>query len=194
MSTVEQIYNGRYFERDMVKENAVIVNKRLLTDDQIEYFTNYFNESSKKGETYMMYEFATREALDFEIDTEFLNDWKMKLDAYIPITKIASNAKFRRYKGCGKLKEHIDGFDYDEDLKMKSKYTLLIYLTDCNSGETAIKRPKYRLIDDNVQKPNERIYVTPKAGNCILFNSSLMHYANPIYEDKLILTLKIFSD
>ncbi len=186
MSTLKQIEDGSWFERDIVLEGNVILNKLLLTDEQLEFLLNKWDEIDKINNS-----IDNRIVGSIDIPPDFIKDWSMKLEQYIFIQKIYPVGGYKKYK-YGGIKEHSDAYYYDSELDINSTYTLLIYLSDDEGGETAIKRPKYRIIDDNENMKNERIYIKPKKGYCVLFNSKLKHFANDSYDGKLIFHTRIF--
>jgi hypothetical protein len=186
MSTLEQVKTGVWFERDLVEEGNVILDKSLLTDEQLEFLLNKFEENEKINNS-----IDNRIVAHVDIPHDFIEDWRMKLNHYVPIFKIHPVGGFKKYK-YGGVKEHSDAVYYDPELGFSSTYTLLIYLSDDEGGETAIKRPKYRIIDDNENMKHERIYVKPRKGYCVLFNSRLKHFANDSYDGKLILHTRVY--
>jgi|UniRef100_A0A6C0E6M9 hypothetical protein len=186
MSTLEEVNNGTWFNRDMVKEESVILNKALLTDTQLEYLLQKWDEIVKIDNV-----IDNRIVGNIDIPPDFIKDWCMKLEQYILINKIYPVGGIKKYK-YGGIKEHSDALYYDSELDINSTYTLLIYLSDDEGGETAIKRKKYRVIDDDANMKHERIYVKPRKGYCVLFNSKLKHFANDSYDGKLILHTRIY--
>jgi hypothetical protein len=186
MSTLKQIEDGSWFERDLVQEGNVIINKSLLTDDQLEYLLQAWYDIEKINNS-----IDNRIVASIEIPSDFIKDWTMKLEPYVMIKKIHPEGGFKKYK-YGGIKEHTDATYYDPELDSNSIYTLLIYLSDDEGGETAIQREKYRIIDDNENMKHERIYVKPRKGYCVLFNSRLKHFANDSYDGKLILHTRVY--
>lgn len=186
MSTLEQIISGKWFERDMVTEESVILNKELLTDEQCDRLIALYKESPKLNK-----DINNKMASYAVAPDDIINDIIIKLQNYVVIEKISPNIGFKEYK-FGGMSEHTDTIYFDETIQKYSIYTLIIYLNDCDNGETAIKRKKFRAIDDNKLKKHERIFVKPKKGHCVLFNSQLSHYACDTFNSKLIAHLRIY--
>lgn len=168
---------------ELEEQGLVIVDKELLTPEQIEYFIREYDKSQKDHSP-----LDNRIHASTVIPKEFIEDWIVKLGNYIFIEDIYPFATFKEYM-FGGLKDHKDScYEYKGKL---SRYTLLIYLNSCDTGETAIKRSKFRLPKNNEYK-HERIFIKPKIGHAVVFNSDLIHRAEETYDKKLILHTRIF--
>jgi len=185
MSTIKQIESGEWFNRDTVSEESVIMNKQILSDDEVDLLIELYNRSDK-----IESDMDNKIVSYVELPEDIANSIITKLSNYIVINSLQKHIGFKQYK-FGGIREHSDENYYNEEIGIYSTYTLLIYLNDCDSGRTAIKRKKYRMIDDS-DKKHERIFVTPKKGHCVLFNSKLKHFAEDSYDNKLIAHLRIF--
>lgn len=75
--------------------------------------------------------------------------------------------KMSKYKNGQKLGIHTDtGLFYDKINKLKTRYTVLIYLNDnYENGHTVFYNDKFEIIKD----------VVPKKGSCLIFDIDLWH-------------------
>jgi hypothetical protein len=90
MSTLKQIEDGSWFERDLVQEGNVIINKSLLTDDQLEYLLHAWNDIEKINNS-----IDNRIVASIEIPSDFIKDWTMKLEPYVMIKKFIQRVDSR---------------------------------------------------------------------------------------------------
>lgn len=176
---------------DLELNNSVILNKFLLDEDECDKFIDMFNSEIKYDLEHLG---GYRQYCQIIVPNEIITKISNLLSSYVVINKIDNIGKIH-HTIQGGIKEHSDYPFYDEELKMNSKYTLIIYLsnTEDNTGKTKIKRLKTRTFEDeSLDYKHERIAITPSKGYSVMFNHSLLHYADESYGDKYILVLRVY--
>jgi hypothetical protein len=171
--------------------NSIILNKYLLEEEECNKFIEMYNSEIKYDLDLLG---GFRQYCQITVPDEIINKITNLLSSYVVVNKIDPIGKIH-HTVQGGIKEHTDYPFYDEQLKLTSKYTLVIYLssTEDNTGKTKIKRLKTRIFEDNNSNfKHERIAITPQKGYSVLFNHTLLHCAEESYGDKYILVLRVY--
>jgi hypothetical protein len=124
---------------------------------------------------------GTRYHIDFNIKShpEFVERLLVTLNDYFSDLKIDPNARFYSHR-LGGIKPHIDG-NHDNICN----YTMLLYLTaDFDDGKLLVKtkRTEEEKLLEEPNKHHKVFTFIPKQGYAVIFNKSLLHWANEVYE------------
>lgn len=107
-----------------------------------------------------------------------------KLIKDVNYVKLNPSLRFYKYKPSEYFKPHKDG-GYQQG-EHESLITVLFYLNDTQGGETV-------LMPDGAGHPETFIYISPKAGDILLFNHNTWHEGRPVQDGvKYVLRTDMF--
>ena len=167
------------------KSGTPFLYKSILDSEIIQKLTAFATEQVKS-------EFSGQLAPRWKIDLDpsFLPEIHQALITtlfnYFPDLEIGESRIY--IQQFGKIKPHCDvSFDGHSNL------TCLIYLTEIDSGELIlkVKRPEAEL----TVEPHKKFFhfkITPKVGYGIIFRKELIHWAEEVFCNKIILLVDLF--
>jgi len=158
------IYSNNLFTTKECEELIIQSNNIGFTDTQ----TNKF------GEEYIKKDMRNNTAcvISNDLTTTFIYD---RIKKFIPfVDNIYGELRVTKYeKGqfCG---EHTDNkfMNYKHNDKIiNSKYTFMLYLSDCEGGDLILNMSNFK-----------KITIKPKMGSIIIFDQSIYHSAKPVIQ------------
>jgi hypothetical protein len=139
---------------------------------------------------------------DCFLERLYKRKWKKPYGFYSEKSKCKPNSidinpciRFNKYdknsKGFG---WHRDA-QYTQNHKIRSNYTLVVYLTDNDDGAINFIAPKYDFIHEghtveeemNSIKKFRKLKINPKQGMALIFDQRLLHKADPCINPKYVL-------
>lgn len=180
------------------KEEKQVIYKQILQLWEVEELNNYFVQL-KESEPFLFYSNETlasgkRTYCDINLSDEpfsFLSERLIVVLNDYSIDKIDRHARFYCHS-FGGVKPHIDS-NHDN----MSNYTLLLYLNDdFEGGELSIKmkRSEEECILSEPDKHHKVFKIRPTRGYGVIFDKSLLHWAEETYKDKNFLLIHLYSN
>lgn len=171
-------------------ENEVFY-KQLLDEDDVSQIQKIFNGGIIAANDFGIIATGIRNKL--EINTpDFLKE-RLPIVLFDYLGSIELSPYIRYYKQkCGSIKPHKDKSLYGD-----FKYTCLIYISDdFEGGKLSLKvsRTAEEMAANNPHLKHKVYTITPRKGYGIVFNKSILHYADDVINgSKNILLIDIAS-
>lgn len=155
--------------------------KQILSIEEATDFNNLFVNLALQQNHNSNIVTGMRYHIDFNLKSqpEFVERLVTVLKDYFADLEIDPNARFYSHQ-LGGVKPHTDS-NHDNICN----YTMLLYLTDTfDDGKLSVKtkRSEAERLLEEPNKYHKVFSFTPKQGYAVIFNKSLLHWANEIYE------------
>ena len=173
-------------------QNNEVFYKQILNVDEIDDIEKQFEDGINTVNEFSS--LATGIRNRYEINTPDFIKERLSTVLFDYLGKITISPFMKLYKQqCGGIKPHRDKSLYGD-----YKYTCLIYISDdFGGGKLSLKvaRPTEELQEVDPQLKHKVYKITPKKEYGIIFNKSILHYADDVVDgSKNILLIDINSE